>query len=112
MKEKVTAKSPSTALVAYKGFLQDRQESGYILMLIPVLNMAASNILAMAGGLMQQYVDVFPLDLPPDLPPMWDIQHCIDLVPGVAFPNKPTYWMSPKEREEIQREVEELLDKG
>ena len=80
MKEKVTAKSPSTALVAYKGFLQDRQESGYILMLIPVLNMAASNIPAMVEGLMQQYVDVFPLDLPPDLPPMRDIKHCIDLV--------------------------------
>ena len=81
-------------------------------MLIPVVNMAASNVPAMVKGLMQQYVDVFPLDLPLGLPRMQDIQHCIDLVPCEALPNKPAYQMYPKEREEIQRQVEELLDKG
>ena len=69
-----------TTLLASKGFLQESQEFGCILLLIPVVNMAASNVPAMVEGLMQQYVDVFPLDLPPDLPPMRDIKHCIDLV--------------------------------
>ncbi|GJW38497.1 RNA-directed DNA polymerase, partial [Tanacetum coccineum] len=41
-----------------------------------------------------------------------DIQHCVDFVPGSSIPNKPAYSMNPKEHEEIQRQMTELLEKG
>ena len=43
---------------------------------------------------------------------MREIQHCIDFVPGVSIPHKVAYKMSPKEYEELQRQVDELLSKG
>ena len=45
-----------------------------------------------------------PKEIPHGLPP--------DLVPCSVFPNKAAYRMSPKEHEELTRQVDELLDKG
>lgn len=61
--------------------------------------------------LLEQYFDVFPQELPSKLFPMQDIQHCIDLVPGLVLANQPTYRMHSKEREEFQKQVEQLLGK-
>lgn len=50
--------------------------------------------------------------IPPGLPPIRSIQYCIDLVPSITIPNKAAYRMSPKEHAELQRQVEDLLEKG
>ena len=55
---------------------------------------------------------MIPDDIPPGLPAMRDIQHCIDFIPGSAIPNRPAYRMNPKEFAELQRQVTELLEKG
>jgi hypothetical protein len=63
-------------------------------------------------NLLQEYADVFPQEVPPGLPPMRGIEHQIDLIPGASLPNRAPYRTNPEETKEIQRQVQELLDKG
>ena len=58
--------------------------------------------------ILTELVDVVPEDIPHGLPPLRDIQHQIDLVPGSFLLNKPAYRMIPKEHEELTRQVDEL----
>jgi hypothetical protein len=48
----------------------------------------------------------------PGLPPIRGIEHQIDLIPRASLPNRAPYWTNPKETKVIQRQVQELLDKG
>ena len=51
-------------------------------------------------------------DLLDKLPPKRSVSHHIDFIPGASLPNKAAYRMSPKDNEEIRKQVQELLDKG
>ena len=51
-------------------------------------------------------------DIPNDLPPVRSIIHCMDLIPGESLPNKTPYRLTPSENEELNRQVQELLQKG
>ncbi|XP_048596390.1 uncharacterized protein LOC125578135 [Brassica napus] len=62
--------------------------------------------------LLQEYKDVFPEDNPIGLPPTRGIKHQTDFVPGSALPNRPAYRTNPVETKELQRQVEELMEKG
>ena len=63
-------------------------------------------------NLLDDFVDMVPDELPSELPPLRDIQHAIDLVPGSQLPNLPHYRMNPKERDELNRQVKGLLERG
>ena len=63
-------------------------------------------------NLLQEYADVFPMEVPPGLPPIRGIEHQIDLIPGASLPNRAPYRTNPDETKEIQRQVQELLNKG
>jgi len=62
--------------------------------------------------LFQDYGDVFLEETPTGLPPICRIEHQIDLIPGATLPNRPPYRTNSEETKEIQRQVQELLDKG
>jgi hypothetical protein len=62
--------------------------------------------------LLQEFDDVFPDDTPSGLPPLRGIEHQIDFVPGASIPNRPAYRSNPEETKELQRQVDELMEKG
>ena len=47
-------------------------------------------------SLLQEFLDVFPDELPPGLPPLRGIEHRIDLILGAPLPNKAPYRVNPK----------------
>ena len=62
--------------------------------------------------MLNKYKDVFPDDLPNQLPPVRHIEHSIDLVPGSTPPSKQPYKMSPKELDELKKMIDDLLSHG
>ena len=69
------------------------------------LSIGVSNVL-------QEFRDVFLEEVPAGLPPLRGIEHQIDLIPGASLPNRAPYRTNPEETKEIQKQVQELLDKG
>jgi hypothetical protein len=58
--------------------------------------------------ILSKYFDVFS---PPEgLPPQHPIEHSIDLIPDVVLPNAPSYRLAPREIEEIEFQLQQLLN--
>jgi hypothetical protein len=53
-------------------------------------------------NLLHEFKDVFPVEIPPGLPPLRGIEHQIDLIPGASLPNRTAYRTNPEETKEIQ----------
>ena len=85
------------------------------LLLLPKICLSIDTTLDLPSELesvLQDFSDVFPEELPGGLPPARGIEHQMDLIPGAPLPNRPAYRANPEETKEIQKQVEELLQKG
>jgi hypothetical protein len=102
----------SQSLLTQWEFITEMLASKVVYVLVSKDNCKGEEVPVEAKGLMEEFVDVFPVELPDELLPLRDIQHQIDLVPGSNLSNRPHYRMSPKEHEELRRQVEGLLAKG
>ena len=102
-------------ILKYKQFEREGFETGMCLALVAKEVPSDSLIVDVpleVKNLLDDFVDMIPDELPSELPPLRDIQHAIDLVPGSQLPNLPHYRMNPKERDELNRQVEGLLERG
>ncbi|XP_050255227.1 uncharacterized protein LOC126701144 [Quercus robur] len=99
-------------LLAKRAFVEEMFDSGLVIVLLGKESSKGSVVPEAVKSLLDEFANVFPNDLPEGLLPLQDIQHQIDLVPGSNLPNRPHYRMSPKEHEELRRQVEGLLLKG
>ena len=62
--------------------------------------------------LIKEFEELFINELPAGLPPIHDIQRCIDLVPGASLPNLSHYRLNPQKGQILQGQMDELLSKG
>ncbi|VVA38897.1 PREDICTED: reverse mRNAase, partial [Prunus dulcis] len=105
---------PQLALLSYGEFEKESLETGVVFALV-IKEISAAPSYQQPEPLHQllnEFSDVMPDDLPNELPPMRDIQHAIDLVPGSQLPNLPHYRMNSSERAELNTQIQGLLDKG
>eukprot|EP00257_Ricinus_communis_P024652 XP_025012066.1 uncharacterized protein LOC112533816 [Ricinus communis] len=61
---------------------------------------------------LKEFEGVFFDKIPSGLPPIRGIEYQIDFVPGSIIPNRLAYRANLEETKELQRQVEELLNKG
>ena len=60
----------------------------------------------------KEFEDVFPDKLPPGLPPKRSVDHHIDLEEGAVPSSRPDYKKSLPEYDEMQRQINEMLERG
>nr|GEU71127.1 putative reverse transcriptase domain-containing protein [Tanacetum cinerariifolium] len=59
----------------------------------------------------REFIDVFPEDLP-SLPPIYQVEFQIDLIPGTAPVARAPYRLDPSEMQELSDQLQELADRG
>ncbi|XP_019431644.1 PREDICTED: uncharacterized protein LOC109338787, partial [Lupinus angustifolius] len=59
-----------------------------------------------------EFEDIVPKEVPSGLPLLRGIEHHIDLIPEASLSNRPAYRSKPHNTQEIQKQVEELMQKG
>ena len=59
--------------------------------------------------ILEEYSDIFPAQLPKGRPPTREVEFTIQTEPGVEPSSRPPYHLSPKEHEELEAQINDLL---
>nr|GMD93444.1 Zinc finger, CCHC-type [Ipomoea batatas] len=101
-----------TITANWKEFIAETKEFKTILLVVAKERDSQYFVPDELSSLLKEFSEVAPEELPDGLPPLRDIQHQIDLIPGASLPNLPHYRMNPMENEALNNIVVELLRKG
>lgn len=95
---------PAILLCSYADFVSELRHEGVAFAVFPASTsrLISSNSSTAFAPLLTEFADAFPSELPTGLPPLCDIQHHMDFVPGASLPNRAHYMMSPSEDEELR----------
>ena len=89
-----------------------KDEMTYLATLIEMKQDKYVEVSDAVAGLLREFTDVMPLELPKTFPPWRAVDHRIELVPRSKPPSKAPYKMSPTELAEMRKQLTELLDVG
>lgn len=103
-------------LMGRKQFLKQVENSEVIYVVvrrakIVLLHTKVLDFPAEIQQMLHEFSNIVVDDLLDKFPPKRSINHHIDFIPKASLPNKAVYQMSPKDNEEIRKQVQELLDK-
>lgn len=70
-----------------------------------LLHTEASDLPLEIQQMLQEFIDIVVDGLPDKLPPKRSITHHIDSIPEASLSNKASYRTSPKDNEEIRKQV-------
>ncbi|KAH0773918.1 hypothetical protein KY290_011055 [Solanum tuberosum] len=84
---------------------------GFIYHLVHVHDIDAEPPTFQSILVVNEFLDVFPDELP-GIPPEWEINFSIDMLPGTQPISIPPYRMAPAELKELKDQLKDLLDKG
>eukprot|EP00253_Pinus_taeda_P034151 PITA_34151 len=101
---------PRALLIGGKQFLKQVEDNrmGYAIVKrekIVFLHIEALDLPPKIHQMLQEFTDIVADDLPNKLPPKRRISHHIDFILGAGLANKAAYRMSPKENEDIRKQV-------
>jgi hypothetical protein len=93
----------------------EEEEVSYVVICKPKVVLMHTEIVDLpieVQELLHEFHDIVVDEFPSEIPPKRSISHHIDFIPGASLPNKAAYRMTPKENEEVRKQVQGLLDKG
>ena len=64
------------------------------------------------NSILEEFEDMFPEQLPKGRPPKRKVEFEIKIEPGAQPPNRPLYRLGPKEHEELQAQIDDLIAQG